>query len=96
MTETLKARFERKMAESFAASWGHRAPLTGRLEAHAAEGSPNGALAGALEIFAQAQEGEDVLIHHEAFDGVDSAEKVDDVLARALSIVLMKHANWPR
>ena len=94
--ETLKGRFERKLAESFSASWGHRAPLTGRLVPETVEQQGTGGLEGAIEIYARADEGQDVLIHREAFDAVDSPDKVDDVIARALGIVLMKHPDWPR
>lgn len=96
MSETLEQRFERKIKESFASSWGHRAPLFGRLTRGAAPTEVIGGLSGALEIYARAENGSEALVHRETFENVDDDEKVDDVIAEGLSIVLMKHPQWPR
>ena len=56
----------------------------------------DGALAGALEIHIRTRNGEMPLIQREPFSELRSREDVDDLLARALSVLLMNHADWPR
>ena len=53
-------------------------------------------LSGALEVHIRRRTGEVELIHAEPFSRLQSQTDVDDVFARALSVVLMNHAKWPR
>jgi acetyltransferase-like isoleucine patch superfamily enzyme len=55
-----------------------------------------GALTGVLEMRIRTRDGKDPVIQREAFSALRSKEDVDDVLAHALSILLMNHAEWPR
>ena len=57
---------------------------------------PDGCLSGSLEVHVRTRNGAMPLIHTEAFCNVKGRQDVDDVLARALSVVLMNHAKWPR
>lgn len=57
---------------------------------------PGGGLRGAIEVRIKTRNGDQQLIHREPFDNVVTREEVDDVFARALSVVLMNHSDWPR
>lgn len=57
---------------------------------------PGGGLSGTLEVHVRTRKGEMPLIHAEPFSKLGSREEVDDLFARALSVVLMNHAKWPR
>ena len=57
---------------------------------------PSGGLSGTLEVHVRTRKGEMPLIHAEPFSKLGSREEVDDLFARALSVVLMNHAKWPR
>ena len=70
------------------------APMV-RLSSDTAE-VPGEGLKGALEVRVLTRAGDEPLIHREAFTGVKTRAEVDDVFARALSVVLMNHAEWPR
>jgi hypothetical protein len=56
----------------------------------------DGALTGALEIHIQTRKGDSPMIQREAFTSLRSKNDIDDLLARALSVLLMNHTNWPR
>lgn len=56
----------------------------------------SGALSGTLEVHIRTRNGETPLIHTERFSELGSRKEVDDLFARALSVVLMNHAKWPR
>jgi acetyltransferase-like isoleucine patch superfamily enzyme len=56
----------------------------------------SGALTGVLEIRIRTRDGKNPVIQTEAFTALRTKEEVDDMLARALSILLMNHSEWPR
>lgn len=74
--------------------FGQRNAPTLRLSADTRESGPG--LSGAMEVFIHKGAGEEVLIHRESFAEVRTRDEVDDVFARTLSVVLMKHPSWPR
>jgi hypothetical protein len=55
-----------------------------------------GAVSGALVISIRTRKGDELLIQREPFAGLKSKTEVDDMLARALSVLLMNHSEWPR
>jgi hypothetical protein len=55
-----------------------------------------GAVSGTLEVSIRTRSNDEALIQREAFDGLKSKTDVDDMLARALSVLLMNHSEWPR
>jgi hypothetical protein len=75
--------------------FGQRGAPMVRLSSDTAE-VPGEGLKGALEVRVRTRAGDEPLIHREAFAGVRTHADVDDVFARALSVVLMNHAEWPR
>jgi hypothetical protein len=57
---------------------------------------PGGELAGAVEVHIRTRDGNAPLIHAERFSNLRTRDEVDSLIARTLSVVLMKHAEWPR
>jgi hypothetical protein len=55
-----------------------------------------GTVNGALEISIRTAGGDEPVILREVFTNLRSKEDVDDMLARALSVLLMNHADWLR
>lgn len=77
----------KKVTEAFATPWDPDRPT--RVEIVESDG-----LVG-LRFFAQRRSGEWALVHEEPSVYLASETDADDLLARGLSIFLMKHPTWP-
>jgi len=79
---------ERKLAESFAEEWDLARPT--RVETIESDGAIG------LRFFARKPDGVWVMVHDETPVPLEREIDIDDLLARGLSIFLMKHPAWPR
>lgn len=94
LAQDLLARAERKVAESQSARWEHSQLLAIWLD-------PSPKMAGDAVIvgfafLVQSKRGSWVEIHRKPAAKLTSADEIDDLLARGLSIFLMKHPSWPK
>lgn len=87
MTST-RAILDRKLAQSFAQQWDPERPTRAELVEH------EGAIG--LRFSARKLDGSWVVVHDEAPVMLATEIEADDLLARGLSIFLMKHPAWPR
>jgi hypothetical protein len=94
LAEDLVRRVERKVAEAQSARWEHSQPVTIRLDPPP-EISGHAVITG-LAFLVQSERGSWVEIHREPAAKMASEGEVDDLLARGLSIFLMKHPSWPK
>lgn len=76
-------------------NWGPRESLVVRLSEKAGQ-TPDGSLAGAVEVLAPKRNGELVVIQSRSLNGVASEQEIDDILAEVLSVALSQHDKWPR
>jgi hypothetical protein len=90
----LLRRVERKVAEAQSARWEHSQPLAIRLDP-APQISGDVVVTG-LAFLVQSECGLWIEIHREATVRIACEDGVDDLLARGLSIFLMKHPSWPK
>ena len=77
-----------KLSQAFSAEWDPRRPT--RVDVIDESG-----LIG-LRFFVKGRDGSWLLAHEESLVSLESPADVDRLLARALSVFLMKHPRWPR
>jgi hypothetical protein len=94
LAQDLLDRIERKVAEAQAARWEHSQPLAIRLDPPP-QIADDAVIAG-LAFLVQSKAGAWVEMHREPAAKLASEAEVDDLLARGLSIFLMKHPSWPK
>jgi hypothetical protein len=94
-SETLLERLRRKLAVAAADREQNAQPQDAVLDEGTALDT-RGALQGAIYFRVQDAAGAWHVMHRETLDGVEDAAALDDVLARGLSLFLMKHPTWPR
>jgi hypothetical protein len=94
LAQDLLDRIERKLAEAQAARWEHSQPLAIRLDPPPA--IADDAVIAGLAFLVQSKAGAWVEMHREPATKLASEAEVDDLLARGLSIFLMKHPAWPK
>jgi hypothetical protein len=94
LAQDLLGRIERKVAEAQAARWEHSQPLAIRLDPPP-EIADDAVIAG-LVFSVQSKAGAWVEVHREPAAKLASEAEVDDLLARGLSVFLMKHPSWPK
>jgi hypothetical protein len=87
-------RIERKVAEAQSARWEHSQPLAIQIDP-APEISGDAVVAG-FAFLVKSGPGSWIEIHREPATKMVCADEVDDLLARGLSIFLMKHPSWPK
>lgn len=94
IAEQLLQRLERKLDEARSSPWDHTQPIaidldpTPRIAADA--------LAAGLVFRVQSSRSEWVEVHREPETAMMREDDVDDLLARGLSVFLMKHPGWPK
>lgn len=84
----LRSFLDRKLAEFFAEEWDPARPT--RAEVIESDGSLG------LRFFVRRADGSWIVVHEEPLVSLTTNIDVDDLLARGLSIFLMKHPAWPR
>jgi hypothetical protein len=95
VSESLRDKLERKLAEARASTWEHTQPLEIALDLDESDAGDGSVVAGARYLV-QKRSGEWVTVHEEPAVKMSDEIAVDDFLARGLSIFLMKHPSWPR
>ena len=76
-------------------NWGKRGAPVLRLDKGVRLMSDN-TLSGAIEVLVPTVRGELVHYSSHSLAGINSLEKLDDLLAEILSKALAEHMNWPR
>jgi hypothetical protein len=95
MPETLLARLQRKLAEAAADKAEHKNVQDIQLDDDTRLDG-DGRLTGGLSFRVRDSKGAWHVVHRERMDGLLEASELDDVLARGISIFLMKHPSWPQ
>jgi hypothetical protein len=93
--QPLLDRLQRKLDEAFADPWMPGRRLEAALDTGTAADPATGALSGGVAFRIVEADGRRQLLHHARLDGVASPAALDDFLAEALSVLLMKHPVWP-
>lgn len=84
----LRGYLEKKMREAFQDEWDPKRPTS-------FEFIGDGNVVG-LRFYKRRQDGSLQLVYEEPPTSLTSKKCVDDLIARGLSIFLMKHPSWPR
>jgi hypothetical protein len=84
----LRSFLDQKLAESFAEEWDPARPT--RAEVIESDGSLG------LRFFVRKADGSWIVFYEEPAVPLTTNSDVDDLLARGLSVFLMKHPAWPR
>ncbi len=92
LLSSLNERLERIHTDS----WGKRGAPVLRLGKDVKLMPDSNALSGTIEVFVPTAKGGMVHYCSHSLVGIDSQEKLDDLLAEMLSKVLAEHMNWPR
>ncbi len=93
--QPLLDRLSRKLDEALAEPWMPGRRLEATLDPDTAADPASGALKGGVEFRIVDEDGRRHVLHSARLDGVDSSAALDDFLAEALSVLLMKHPTWP-
>jgi hypothetical protein len=90
----LLARLERKLDEARSAHWEHTQPIAIALDP--APRVAGDVITAGLVFRVQSSRREWIEVHREPQIAMRREDDVDDLLARGLSIFLMKHPAWPK
>lgn len=77
-----------RLAEAFEAEWDPLRPTRGEITRHDCRVG--------LKFFTRKRDGNWVLVHEEPAVELQNRTEAGDLLARGLSVFLMKHPGWPR
>jgi hypothetical protein len=96
MSETLLDELRRKLGQAFAVTWEHEEGMDVVLDDGTALDPASGALDGGMSFRVRTHDGAWHIVHREQIENVRDSVALDDVVARGLSLFLMKHPTWPR
>lgn len=92
--DKLLQRLERKLDEARASPWEHTQPIA--IDLDPAPRVSGDAVTAGLVFRVQSSRREWIEVHREPEIAMTGEDEVDDLLARGLSVFLMKHPGWPK
>jgi hypothetical protein len=94
LANKLLHRLERKLDEARASPWEHGQPIA--IDLDPAPRVSSDAVTVGLVFRVQSSRHEWIEVHREPETEMTREDEVDDMLARGLSVFLMKHPAWPK
>ena len=96
MAKGLLHRLQMKVEQIHSDNWGEKDNPAVRLDYDIDEDEDSGRLTGRIQIYVRTGDDCNILAHERILNRLDTEEDVDDCLAEALSVALMKHSDLPK